>query len=457
MRAIPCEKPSPPMYQHSPSRKNGRAWMLFDWAAQPYFTLLATFIFPPFFVDQLVGDAIEGQALWGMTSAGAALLVGLIAPLAGSYADRTGRTSPYFFSACLLGMIGALGFWFCKPGLSYAVPLAIVATLVTALGFEIATSLNNAMIRHVTSHEKAAELAWKGWALGGASGTLVLLIFIAFIFPADGNRTLLGLTPLIEFADPQSGPPRFTGPFTALWFFIFLMPIVIFYKDMEPKTAPPHTQTKPKTKIITRKSLRFLAANLILSDALLAMFVFGGLYASAVFQWGAEKLALLGIALTLAGLVGVMMGLWLNKHIDVRQIALGACTLIVVGGIFILGLDPEWLWWQPAQAWNAYLSTSELAFIITALIIGGSTALLQSALRVMFLAHAQPDQMGRSFGFFALSGKATSFMGPLLVSFAISYFASTKAGMAVILIMIACGAIFLIGNPARNTSASTQN
>ena len=420
--------------------------MLFDWAAQPYFTLIATFIFPPFFVDQVVGDPIRGQTIWGMTSACAALLIGIAAPLIGARADRTGKTGAYFLVACSIGILGAMGFWFCLPQAPYALTLAILATLTTAFGFEIATSLNNAMLRHVARPEGSVDLAWKGWALGGASGTLVLLIFIAFIFPAQNNQTILGLRPLIEFSDPTSGPARFTGPFTAFWFLIFIIPICFFYYQVSIPERAQAKRASTKAPWITQRSMRFLIANLILSDALLALFVFGGLYASAIFRWGPDKLALLGIGLTIAGFIGVLSGLHLDRLFGVARVSLGACSLLLAGGLFILGLDPVALWGWPSQPWTSFLSSSEIAFILAALLIGASAALLQSALRVMFLSYAPPEQMGRSFGLFALSGKATSFIGPLLVSLVIAYFGDTKAGMAVILIMIACGAFFLMGH-----------
>ncbi len=38
--------------------------MLFDLAAQPFFTVVITFIFGPYFVSGLTGDPALGQAAW---------------------------------------------------------------------------------------------------------------------------------------------------------------------------------------------------------------------------------------------------------------------------------------------------------------------------------------------------------------------------------------------------------
>lgn len=427
------------------------AWQLFDWAAQPFFTLIATFVFPPFFVTSIVGDAVEGQVIWGWTSAAAALLVGIFAPLVGDYADKTGQLRKWFILFSGLGMVSASGLWLCQPGSTYALPLAILFVLLCTLGFEIATSLNNAMLPQIAEPQQARQLSWTGWAYGSASGIIILLLFIAFFAVGDNGKTMLGITPLIHFADASSGPARLTGPLTALWFFIFLLPLLALYRDgkgahmKRPITMP---TSRPAS------ALPFLIANTILSDALLALFVFGGIYAAAVFGWESARLALLATALTLSGLLGVLVCIPLDRLFGTRAIANVCCIVIVAVGIFILGLDPSRLWIWPAQKIDALgLSTSELAFALASLMIGATSTALQAGLRAMFLPYATTQNAGRSFGFFALSGKSTAFIGPMLVSIAMAYFDSTKAGIALILVMIGIGALFLRTKP--NTTSET--
>ena len=426
----------------SPSRALAWAWKLFDWAAQPFFTLIATFVFPPFFVTAIVGNAIEGQVVWGWTSAAAALLVGVTAPVFGTWADRSGEIRPAFLLACGIGVCGATGLWFCIPGSPYALPLAILCVLLSTLGFETATALNNAMLPRVADPVAARALAWKGWALGGASGVLVLLLFMAFFAIGADGKTVLGLEPLLQFADPASGPARLTGPIAALWFIIFLVPLFFLYRDHAPIAVPQlassDTEAKPPSP------LRFLIANMILSDALLALFVFGGIYAAAVFGWDTPRLAMLATALTIAGMLGVALCIPLDRRFGPDAIARFCCVIIVAAGVFILGLDPKTFFIWPAQRIEALgVTNAELAFVLASLMIGGASATLQSALRAMFISYATPARAGRSFGFFALSGKSTAFIGPLLVSFAMAYFDSTKAGIALVLVMIGIGVLFL--------------
>src|SRR3954465_1189541 len=67
----------PPAY---PPRLAAISWIFFDWAAQPYFTLITTFVFAPYFATHVAPDPASGQSLWGFATAGAGLVIALLAP-----------------------------------------------------------------------------------------------------------------------------------------------------------------------------------------------------------------------------------------------------------------------------------------------------------------------------------------------------------------------------------------
>ena len=54
-----------------PGRAAVIGWIFFDWAAQPYFTLITTFVFAPYFAGFVAPDPATGQALWGFATAAA--------------------------------------------------------------------------------------------------------------------------------------------------------------------------------------------------------------------------------------------------------------------------------------------------------------------------------------------------------------------------------------------------
>src|SRR5690606_16727458 len=66
-------------------------WYFFDWANQPYNTLLLTFIFAPYFASAVAPDPVTGQQLWGWMLALTGAAIALAAPILGAIADSAGR------------------------------------------------------------------------------------------------------------------------------------------------------------------------------------------------------------------------------------------------------------------------------------------------------------------------------------------------------------------------------
>ena len=102
-------------------------WFFFDWASQPYSTLLLTFIFGPYFAQvatqhyMALGATPEAagaaaQSYWGLTLGVSGLLVALLAPLLGAVADSTGRRMVWIWAFSAVYVLGALGLWWVMPG-----------------------------------------------------------------------------------------------------------------------------------------------------------------------------------------------------------------------------------------------------------------------------------------------------------------------------------------------------
>ena len=73
--------------QKYPRRAAVISWIFFDWAAQPYFTLITTFVFAPYFASFVAPNPASGQALWGFATAAAGLAIALLSPVLGAIAD----------------------------------------------------------------------------------------------------------------------------------------------------------------------------------------------------------------------------------------------------------------------------------------------------------------------------------------------------------------------------------
>src|ERR1700720_484786 len=134
------------MQQNYPPRAAVISWIFFDWAAQPYFTLITTFVFAPYFATHVAADPASGQSLWGFATAAAGLLIALLTPVLGAIADAGGRRKPWIAEFGTLLVIGASLMWFGKPGDSGVILALLMAEGIAIVGVEFAIVFNNSMM-----------------------------------------------------------------------------------------------------------------------------------------------------------------------------------------------------------------------------------------------------------------------------------------------------------------------
>ena len=196
------------------TRRGVFAWMLFDWANQPFQTLIVTFIFAPWFVAEVIGDPARGQALWGAATAGAGAIVAVLAPFLGAMADLTGARKGWVLACSLPFVLGCAGFWLATPAMPNP-QLILVIYAVAFIGSEFGQVFTNAMLPGLGPRREIGRISGSGWALGYLGGLVSLVLVLLFLAPAPGRTTtLLGIAPILGL-DPGLGEPtRATGPFS---------------------------------------------------------------------------------------------------------------------------------------------------------------------------------------------------------------------------------------------------
>ena len=128
-------------------RKRIWGWWAFDWANQPYNTLLLTFIFAPYFASSVAPDPVTGQALWGWMLALSGLLIALTAPVMGAVADRSGNRRSWLLMWSALYVIGASALWLAVPGADSATLLLMLLAFALGLvGLEFGIVFTNAIL-----------------------------------------------------------------------------------------------------------------------------------------------------------------------------------------------------------------------------------------------------------------------------------------------------------------------
>lgn len=443
-----------------PPRRAVTAWIFFDWSTQPFFTLITTFVFAPFFASALAGDAAEGQALWGYATGFAGLCIALVSPLLGGVADRTGPRKPWIAAFGGLLVIGSAMLWFAVPGSASAVPIALAGFVIATIGAEFATTFNNAMMTRLVPPERLGWLSGTGWAVGYLGGLVALALTLGLLAadPQTG-KTLAGITPILGLDAAAREGDRFSGPLTALWFVVFVAPMFLLTPDsdrtgMRLREAAQGGVGRLRATLAELPRLpslgRFLLANMIYQDALVALFAFGGIYAAGVFGWQTIELGVFGILLTVTGTLGAWLGGKLDDAIGGKPVVLGsiACLLFACLGILSLGADHIFFVVPvapPVPGDGLFASLPEKIYLGLGLLIGLVAGPMQAASRSLMARLAPEGRIGEFFGLFALSGKVTSFMGPTLVALATSVFASQRAGLAVLIAFFLAGGALLAG------------
>ena len=432
--------------------KGGKfGWAMFDWANQPFFTLITTFIFAPYFVSFVVGDAVRGQALWGYTQAFAGIIIALLAPFLGSIADAGGRRKPWIGAFTALGVAGSFLLWYATPaadadGLAFTMAMIVVATM----GVEFAIVFNNAMLPSLVPDQRMGLLSGFGWGLGYVGGLFALIIvLLGFSLPE---------TPLFGIDKAAHEHDRLVGPLSGLWFAVFVLPLFIWTPDAASRGLGPREAVRQGIGALLdtiRKLPRYrniglyLVARMTYYDGQSAIFAFGGIYAAGLFGWTTTELGLFGIILIVFAAVGAFVGGWLDDRLGSKRFIALAVVGLIAGTLGVVSITEGQAFFfldvgMPTPATGVFGSEAERLFLAVTVVLAVSGGPAQAASRTMLARLAPTTMVGEFYGLYALSGKATAFMAPLAIALVTESFASQRAGIAVVLVFLVVGLALLV-------------
>ncbi|MBV9530512.1 MAG: MFS transporter [Bradyrhizobium sp.] len=456
-----------------PSRAAVISWIFFDWAAQPYFTLITTFVFAPYFATKVAPDAASGQALWGFATAAAGVVIALLSPLLGAIADASGRRKPWIAAFGSMLVVGSSLMWFGAPGDTSVIAPLLFAYAIATIGVEFATVFNNAMMPTLVPPNRIGRLSGTGWATGYIGGILSLILVLGLLAARPGTgHTLFGLTPLFGLDPATNQGERICGPLTGIWFIVFVLPMFLLTPDY-PARLPLRKalgegllQLKQTLlELPTRKAIAiFLLANMIYTDGLVSLFAFGGIYAAGTFGWGTIEIGTFGIILAIAGAFGGWIGGKADDWLGPKAVIAGSLVVLLTSIVAILAVDKDSILLikvtPPTPGGPLFASAAERAYLVLGCLIGAAGAPLQAASRSFLIRLAPKDRITQFFGLFALTGKVTSFIGPLLISTVTAETASQRAGMAVLVLFFVTGLTLLArvesSSPASQGGAQTR-
>ncbi|MFP4405023.1 MFS transporter [Rhodosalinus sp.] len=422
-------------------------WFFFDWASQPYNTLLITFIFAPY-VQEMVGDGSAAQTAWGFGIGAAGIVIALLAPVLGAMADIAGNRLKWIWGFSGMYVAGAGMLWFARPE-DFNLVLTLFWFAIGMIGMEFATIFTNSMLPDLGPRGKIGRISGNGWAFGYAGGLVALVVMLTlFAESGDTGRTLIGIEPILGLDPGAREGTRFVGPLTALWYAVFMVPFFLWVRDPKPGGLPPGALRLGLAEVVrtvrrlprTPSLFAYLGSSMFYRDALNGMYTFGGIYAAGVLGWSVVDVGVFGILAIISGAVFAVIGGRADDRFGPRPV-IAACILILTGvATAILFIAPTRVFGMPVEEGS---SLPTIAFYVMGILIGAAGGVIQAASRTMMVRQADPEKMTEAFGLYALAGKATSFLAPLSIGFATWATGSQQLGVTPLIALFLLGLVLL--------------
>ncbi len=431
-------------------RKRIWGWWMFDWANQPYNILLLTFIFAPYFTSFVAPDPVSGQAMWGWMLAISGILTAIFAPVLGAIADASGHKRWWILFWSALYVAGAWALWWAIPGADSATILfVLVAFAIGMVGLEYGVLFTNSVLPTLGPRAQWGRISGTGWAIGYLGGLIALFIMLALLAENETGTTLIGIEPILGLDAALREGTRAVGPFTALWYLVFVIPFFLWVKE-----PPIARQAKGAVlrglrdlgaslrALPRRKSLfSYLGASMIYRDALNGIYAFGGIYAAGVLGWSIIQIGIFGILAAAVGAVGCWLGGKLDSRLGPKPVIMACIIALIAVCVVIVSTDRSMVLFQPVAAGS---SLPDNVFYICGAAIGAAGGSLQAASRTMLVRQADPARMTEGFGLYALSGKVLSFVAPALVALATTATGSQRLGVTPLIGLFVLGLVLLI-------------
>ena len=403
----------------SSNRKTIISWMMYDFANSSFANNVTTFIYAAFFTKVIAENEIVGTALWSRGVGIIMLVVALLSPPLGALSDQGGYRRRFLTFFTLLCVVFTALLYLPQQGqATYAMTLYIIACIC----FEMGSVFYNAFLPDIAPPKRIGRISGQAWSVGYLGGLLSMAVLMVGFVSAE--------TPWFGLSKETHEHIRATNIGVAIWFAIFSLPALFNL----PETPAQQTDGKLGLTASYRRILqtfrelqryreifKLLLARLVYNDGLITVFAFGGIYAAGTYGFTFEEVLFFGIIVNIAAGIGA----WCFGYLDDRLGGKLTIQITLIGFIIatIIAVIPQekiWFW---------------VAGILVGLFAGPN----QSASRSLMGRFIPQNKETEFYGFYAFSGKATAFLGPLLMGVITQAFESQRAGMATV------GLFFIIG------------
>jgi UMF1 family MFS transporter len=389
-------------------KKKVGAWALFDFANSVYPAVIVSVVFQKYYIEAVVGNEVgRGDFWWTSAVATSALIVALSAPVLGAVADRAGARKRFLMAYTAVCIIGVLLMTTLGPG---AVIAGFAIFVLANVGFEGSLVFYNAYLPEIAPVEKQGRVSGLGFGVGYVASILGLLLTLG---PAQAEQ------------------------FTTVWlivagfFAVFAVPTFAFLPKDE-KGAMTIWQAvawglrsfkQLWAEVMKERELRrFLLAYFLYIDGVLTAIYTATTLASSTFGYTTQELVYLFIGIQVTALIGAFVLAKPTDTIGPKKVLTGVLIIWVVAALSIAFIE------------------SKAAFAIVGMVAGFGLGAAQSVSRAFMSSLIPKGKESAMFGFYALCGKSSSVVGPLIFGQVV-----LRSGGNQRLAVMAISVLFIIG------------
>ena len=379
---------SAPNQELSLSRKRW-LWYLYDVGNSAYAAVVILAIYAAYFKGHVVGGA-EGSRLWGISVGIAMLVVALISPVLGVIADHTGQKKRLLTYFTILSVTSTALLYFVQKG---DILLGMVLFILAEIGYRGGQVFYNSLLPEVADQEEIGRVSGKGWAIGLIGGIVCLFIVLVLVTVYEGTWIV-----------------RFSLVITAVYFAIFAAPLFIWFREKGENrklltgenvfsTAIQRLKKSFQSIKNHREFVKYIIAFLIYNDGILMAINFAAIFGAVMFGLDQQQIILFMILIQFTSVIGAYISGWIADKRSGKA-ALVIFLLMMIGSV--VGL---------------FVVESVAGFYVVGGIAGLALSSVQAVSRAMVGALAPPGRSAEFYGFFAVAGRTSSFIGPTIYGF----------------------------------------
>ncbi len=412
------------------SKSRVLAWALWDCGSTGMNAIVATFVFSVY-LTTAVGAGLPGDttpASWlGRALAVAGLVVALLAPVTGVWVDVPSRRRPVLAALTVMAVLFTASMSFIRDDYRYLLPGLVLLACTAACG-DLASVPYNAMLRQLSTPQTSGRISGFGWAMGYSGSVLLLLLaYVGFISGDGDTRGALN----IPIEDGQN--VRAVMLLAATWFALLALPLLLTVRTpaqiLDGRSEPVGffgAYRKLASEIAgewrrDRNLVYYLLASAVFRDGLAGIFAFGAVLGVTVYGISEANVLLFGVSASVIAAVGAVLGGLLDDRLGSKPIIVGSLTAMIAIGLTLMTLSGALAFW--------------IFGLLMCLFIGPT----QASARTLMLRMAADGKEGVAFGLYTTTGRAVSFLAPLLFSVFIDVFGTDRAGMGGLLVVVSVG------------------